>query len=89
VAARTERSRVTVDDENRTRTISLGNQQIAAPDRPDLRIRCTASDRHGPYATGVNGPSMARGPAAFGGWPRGLRLASSASAPGSRRWSWG
>ncbi len=49
-------------DGNRTRTISLGNQQIGAPDHADLGTRCTASDRHGPYDTRVNGPPMARGP---------------------------
>ena len=42
-------------------TISLGNQQIGASDRPDLDIRCTASDRDGPCDTRVNGPPMARG----------------------------
>jgi hypothetical protein len=47
-------------DGNRTRTISLGNQQIGASDRPDLDNRCTASDRDGPCDTGVNGPPMAR-----------------------------
>lgn len=47
-------------DVNRTRTISLGNQQIGALDRADLDIRCTASDREGPCHTGVNGPPMAR-----------------------------
>jgi hypothetical protein len=47
-------------DENRTATISLGNQQIGGLDRPDLDIRCTSSDRDGPCDTGVNGPPMAR-----------------------------
>jgi hypothetical protein len=46
-------------DENRTRTISLGNRQIGAPDHADLGIRCTASDPHGPCDTRVNGPPMA------------------------------
>jgi hypothetical protein len=49
-------------DGNRTRTISLGIRPIGAPDRPDLAIRCTASDRHRPCDTRVNGPPMARGP---------------------------
>ena len=40
--------------------VSLGIRQIRAPDRPDLGIRCTASDRDGPCDTGVNGPPMAR-----------------------------
>jgi hypothetical protein len=53
-------------DGNRTRTISLGNQQIGAPDRLDLQIRCTASDRYGPCDTRINGPPMARGPTASG-----------------------
>ena len=48
-------------DGNRTRTVSLANQQIGASDRPDLDIRCTASDRQGPCDTRVNGPPMARG----------------------------
>jgi hypothetical protein len=47
-------------DGNRTRTISLGIRQIRVPDRPDLDIRCTVSDRHRPSSTGVNGPPMAR-----------------------------
>jgi len=38
-----------------------GIRQIRAPDRPDLEIRCTASDRDGLCDTGVNGPPMARG----------------------------
>jgi hypothetical protein len=50
---------VRAGDENRTRTISLGNQQIGASDRADLGT--TASDRHEPHVTGVNGPLMARG----------------------------
>ena len=49
-------------DGNRTRTISLGIRPIQPSDRPDLDIRCTASDRHGPLDTRVNGPPMARGP---------------------------
>jgi len=47
-------------DGNRTRTISLGIRPIGASDRPDLGIRCTASDRHGLCDTGANGPPMAR-----------------------------
>jgi hypothetical protein len=47
-------------DGNRTRTISLGSDRSGASDRPDLRTRCTASDRHRPCDTGANGPSMAR-----------------------------
>ena len=47
-------------DRNRTRTISLGIRPIGAPDRPDLGIRHTASDCHGPCDTGDNGPPMAR-----------------------------
>jgi hypothetical protein len=42
-------------------TISVGNQQIRASDRPDLDIPCTASDRHRLCDTGANGPPMARG----------------------------
>src|SRR5262245_10220540 len=45
----------------RPETVSLGIRQIRVPDRPDLGIRCTASDRHRPCGTGVNGPPMARG----------------------------
>ena len=48
-------------DENRTRTISLGIRPIGASDRPELGSRCTASDRHGPCDTRLNGPPMARG----------------------------
>jgi hypothetical protein len=40
-------------------TISLGIVQIRLADRPGLGIRCTASDRHRPCDTGVNGPPMA------------------------------
>jgi hypothetical protein len=46
---------------NRTRTISLGIRPIGASDGPDLGNRYTASDRHEPHETGVNGPLMARG----------------------------
>jgi GNAT superfamily N-acetyltransferase len=52
-------------DGNRSRTISLGNQQIGAPDRPELGSRCTVGDRHRPCDTTVNGPLMARGPTAL------------------------
>jgi hypothetical protein len=45
----------------RKRTVSLGIRQIRVPDRPDLGIRRTASDRHGLCGTGANGPPMARG----------------------------
>ena len=45
-----------------------------AHDRPDLRIRCTAGDRHKPCDTRANGPPMARGPMALAaGWPRDVR----------------
>src|SRR5690242_5630824 len=46
-------------DGNRTRTISLGTRPVGASDRPDLGIRCTASDRQGPLDTRANGPLMA------------------------------
>jgi len=36
------------------------SDRSGASDRPDLRTRCTASDRHRPCDTGANGPSMAR-----------------------------
>jgi len=48
-------------ERNRIPTISLGIRQIRAADRPELGIRCTASDRESPSDTGVNGSSMARG----------------------------
>src|SRR5215510_8187885 len=56
-------------DGNRTRTISLGIRQIRVPDRPELGSRCTASDRHRPCDTGVNGPPMARRLTSGCGWP--------------------
>jgi hypothetical protein len=58
--------RVTVlraGDGNRTRTISLGIRPIGTFDRPDLDIRRTTSDRHGPRDTRANGTPMARLPA--------------------------
>jgi hypothetical protein len=42
-------------DGNRTRTISLGIRQIQASDHHDLGIQRTASNRHRPSGTGVNG----------------------------------
>jgi hypothetical protein len=73
-------------DENRTRTISLGIRPIHALDRPDLGNRHTASDRHGPWGTGVNGPPMARGPMAPGaaGPAAGFTFAKDGRAQGSR-----
>ena len=41
-------------------TVSLGIRPIQAPDRPDLAMRRTASDRQAPYDTTANGPLMAR-----------------------------
>ncbi len=43
-----------------SRTISLGIRPISVIERPDLGKRYTASDRHRPSETGVNGPVMAR-----------------------------
>jgi len=53
-------------DGNRTRTISLGIRPIGASDRRELGSRYTASDRHEPCDTRVNGPLMARAPIALG-----------------------
>ena len=70
---------------NRTPTISLGIRRIGASDRPDLDIRCTASDRDGPHDTGVNGPPMARaGALGAAGLVAGLSFTTSDQAPGSR-----
>jgi hypothetical protein len=41
-------------------TIGLGVRPVGASGRPDLDIRCTASDCHGPLDTRANGPPMAR-----------------------------
>src|SRR5262249_56548323 len=40
-------------ERNRIPTISLGIRQIRAADRPELGIRCTASDRESPSDTGL------------------------------------
>jgi hypothetical protein len=53
-------------DGNRTRTISLGIQQIGVSDLTDLGTRHTVGDRDVPFDTGANGPPMARGPIASG-----------------------
>jgi len=58
-------------DENRTRTISLGIQQIGAFDRTELGNRCAVSDRQGPCGIRANGPPMAHGLMAGGRWPIG------------------
>jgi hypothetical protein len=68
-------------DENRTRTISLGTQQIGASDRTELGNRCTVSDRQGPRGTRANGPPMASGLMAGGCWP----MARTAAVAGDRQ----
>jgi len=83
-------------DGNRTRTVSLGIRQIRSSDRPDLGTRCTASDRHRPCDTGVNGPLMARGlmtleglaPAA-GFTTLAVSLAGSGRVADGRSWGYG